>query len=60
MKDYEQFYSLYLFSPYRTVDGLWVQGLVSCVIHPLDLGKVRRSYKARIWGNLYILLFLNV
>ena len=61
IKDYEQFYLLYPFSPYsgHAVDGLWVQGLVSCVIHPLPLGKVRQSYIARILGHLYFLLFLN-
>ena len=33
---------------------------VSCVIHPLLLGKVRQSYIARILGLLYFLRFLKV
>ena len=47
-------------SPYREVDGLLVQGSVSCVIDPLLLGKVRQSYLALILGLLYFLLFLKV
>ena len=35
-------------------------GLVSCVIRPLLLGKIRLSYIARILGLLYFLLFLKV
>ena len=37
-----------------------MQGLVSCVIHPLLLGNTRRSYRGRILGHLYFLLFLKV
>ena len=41
-------------------DGLQAQGSVSCIIHPLPLGKVRQSYIARILRLLYFLIFLKV
>ena len=37
-----------------------VQGSVSCVIHPLLLGKVRQSYIPRIFGLRYFMIFFSV
>ena len=50
---------LFVISTFPSAGSGWIVGggLVSCVIHPLPLGKIRQSYIARILGLLYFLLF---